>query len=325
MPDQIANIPVDLLVPPFVLLRLVDRESLDYIEMRDSISSHGFFDSICVRVSQRHPGKYEIIDGLYRFCCALDCGLKEVPCIIKTATDAEVKNWQLQANIIRRETATSEYAARLKMLFCENPELTMADLAVELHCRPAKLQDILRLNRLIPEAKKYLDQGTLAITTAYALAKVPKRLQEDLLAQALSLNAREFVQVCNGYIKAYKEAANQGKYKRYLVNDGIVSPYLRSFRQIKTEYENLMAGKIILEELQVNTLLDIWKAALAWVLHLDHLSVQAAKEKAEKYAELEQRKVNRRRLNKVDDSSNRAKAKKLGLKPEDTDMIDTVL
>ncbi len=320
MAEKLANLSVDLLVPAFVLLRLVDKTSLDYIEMRDSMAAHGFFGTICVRPSKRQPGKYEIIDGLHRYCCAVDCGLKEVPCIIKEATDAEVKNWQIQANIIRRETANSDYAARLKMLFIENPQLTMEILAVELHCRPAKIQAILRLNRLIPKAKQHLDIGELPITSAYSLAKLPKKLQEDLLEKALTLSVREFIQISNGYRKAYQEAVNEGRLQKYLYLPVKPKPHLRTFKMVRNEYEHLTAGKILVKDSEK---LEVWKLALAWVLQLDSLSQQEIQKKADKRADSDRQRIASRK--KDLDRRLRSKASKMGADPDDDDMIEVVI
>ncbi len=321
MPERLENLSVALLIPAFVLLRLVDKTSLDYIEMRDSMAAHGFFGTICVRPSKRQPGKYEIIDGLHRYCCALDCGFKDVPCIIKEATDAEVKNWQIQANIIRRETQKSEYAARLKMLFIENPELTMVVLATELHCRPAKIQDILRLNRLIPAAKKHLDVGQLPITAAYSLSKMPRQLQEDLLEKALSLNVREFIQLCNGYRKAYKESVNEGRLQYYLELPTTPQPYLRNFRAIRQEYEKPINGELFLENVKL-TKIEIWKLALAWVLHVDPESARIEKDRAKERAEKEKQRLKGRLMER--NREHRSRARKLGVDPNDIDMIEVV-
>lgn len=322
MSEKLANISVDLLVPAFVLLRLVDKTLLDYIEMRDSMAAHGFFGTICVRISTRQSGKYEIIDGLYRYCCALDCGIEEVPCIIKEATDAEVKNWQVQANLIRRVTTNSEYAARLKMLFCENPELTMETLAMELHCRPGKIQDILRLNRLMPIAKKHLDTGYLPLTSAYALSKIPKRLQEDLLEKALMMSVREFVQLCNGYSKAYKEAVREGRLQRYLHAGTNPIPYLRTFNNIRQEYKHPINGEIFTDNTEES--IKIWRLALAWVLHLDSESIRKAQERAIQRTEIEQRRLTNRIIDRSKDRDWRSVARKLGVDPNDGDMIELV-
>jgi ParB/RepB/Spo0J family partition protein len=321
MPEKLKNIPAELLVPAFVLLRLVDKTSLDYIEMRDSIAAHGFFSAICVRPSKRQPDKYEIIEGLHRYCCALDCGLKEIPCVIKEATDAEVKNWQVQANLIRKTTLNSEYAARLKMMFIENPELTMAQLAVELHCRPAKIQEILRLNHLIPAAKKHLDVGELPITAAYSLAKLPRQLQDDLLEKALILNVREFIQLCNGYRKSYKEAVHDGQLQHYLEIAANPKPYLRNFNAIRQEYEHPINGEILTDRIKL-TKIEIWKLALAWVLHIDPESLREGQRRAKERADKEQAKLEKRLMDR--NRVHRSRARKLGVDPEDNDMIEVV-
>jgi ParB/RepB/Spo0J family partition protein len=318
MSDRLENIPVELLMPAFVLLRLVDKTSLDYIEMRDSIMAHGFFSAICVRESKRQEGRYEIIEGVHRYCCALDCGFKEVPCIIKEATDADVKNWQMQANLIRKSTTNSEYAARLKMLFADNPELTMETLAMELHCHPGKIKDILKLNNLIPVAKKHLDVGDLPLTSAYALSKLPKQLQEDLIKDALASSVREFVQLCNGYSKSYREAVMEGRFKDYLQSLEAPMPHLRSFSAIRQEYTHPVQGEFSLENLKNKEPIEIWIEALAWVLHLDQASIQKAKERAQKRVDITQRKL----LRHTQTRRNRCIGRKLGIDPNDTDMIE---
>ncbi len=325
MSEKLANIPIELLIPPFVLLRLVDRTSLDYIEMRDSIAAHGFFGSICVRKSKKYPNKYEIINGLHRYCCAIDCGMEDVPCIIKEATDTEVKNWQIQANLLRRETKNADYATRLKMLIVENPELTMEVLSAELHCRPGKLQKILKLTRLIPVAKKQLNDGNLPLTSAYALARLPKRLQEDLFEKATTLSVRDFVQICTGYSKSYKEAVNEGRLQKYLHPNVNPNPYLRSFKQIKNEYFNSLAGKLILEETVFSNNLEIWKAALAWVLHLDSISVEKAQQEAIKRSDIEKRRLTRRTESWLNSRELKCDAKKLGIDPDDRDMREVIV
>ena len=59
------------IVEPWVVLRLVNRESVEYLELRDSMADKGSLNSICVRPSPRQPGKFEVVDGLYRRAAAL--------------------------------------------------------------------------------------------------------------------------------------------------------------------------------------------------------------------------------------------------------------
>ena len=62
MQDTTADIPIDCIVEPRTVLRLIDKNSVEYLEMRDSIAAEGFWNSISVRPA-REPQKYEIIDG----------------------------------------------------------------------------------------------------------------------------------------------------------------------------------------------------------------------------------------------------------------------
>ena len=68
--DEFRPIPLDQIVEPWVVLRIVDRESVAYLELRDSVAHQGILNSICVRPSARKPGLYEVVDGLYRYTAA---------------------------------------------------------------------------------------------------------------------------------------------------------------------------------------------------------------------------------------------------------------
>lgn len=51
LPDECREIPLDQIVEPWVVLRVVNRESIEYLELRDSIVHQGLLNSICVRPS----------------------------------------------------------------------------------------------------------------------------------------------------------------------------------------------------------------------------------------------------------------------------------
>ena len=55
----------------WIVLRVVNRSSVEYLELRDSLADRGFLNSICVRPSSRKPGKVEVVDGLYRYTARL--------------------------------------------------------------------------------------------------------------------------------------------------------------------------------------------------------------------------------------------------------------
>ena len=100
MDDKTEFLPVAVLREPKNKLRIVDKESVAYLELRDSIRDHGILQPLLVRPVE---GGYEIIEGLYRIRVPRRVGLEKVPCIIREATDDEVLVLQLQANAISPE------------------------------------------------------------------------------------------------------------------------------------------------------------------------------------------------------------------------------
>jgi len=103
--DDFRLIPLVEIVEPWVILRPVNRGSVEYLELRDSLAAVGFLNSICVRPSKRKPGKVEVVDGLYRYTAAKELDLPAAPCIVKyNLTDQDVLAAQIQANALRPET-----------------------------------------------------------------------------------------------------------------------------------------------------------------------------------------------------------------------------
>jgi hypothetical protein len=74
--DEVRLVPLADIIEPRTLLRLVDKNTIEYLEMRDSVQRFGFTSSISVRPAKR-AGKYEFIDGLHRYCIAKDLSLSD--------------------------------------------------------------------------------------------------------------------------------------------------------------------------------------------------------------------------------------------------------
>ena len=121
MKDELKWLPVDQLVDPPVVLRLVNRASVAYMELRDSIADRAFSTRSCVRPSARFPGKYDVADGLYRVTCCREVGRSPVPCLVKDLTDDDLLAIQIQANALRPETTPMEYARQIKRIMEARP------------------------------------------------------------------------------------------------------------------------------------------------------------------------------------------------------------
>jgi len=273
MQDKAADVPIDRITEPRTMLRLVDKDSVEYLEMRDSIAADGFWNSISVRPA-KHESKYEIIDGLYRYTCARELGLDTIPCIIKyNVSDDAVLAAQIQANAIRPETKPVEFARQMKRMLTRRPEMTFDELAHLIHKSPSWVRKTLGLLRLVRESRKMVDRGEIAIQSAYMLAKIPHHLQADYLDQARTLPSREFRALAASVIKQYTEVVKQGRMEAFWCGGFCPQAHLRPLRDIQTETQQQEVGALLVTAEQCKTPVDGFYAALRWAMHLDRQSV----------------------------------------------------
>lgn len=274
MKDKTADIPVDSIVAPRTMLRLVNEDSVEYLELRDSIAAEGFWNSIAVRLAKA-ADKYEIIDGLYRYTCARELGLASVPCIIKyNVSDDAVLAAQIQANAIRPETTRVEFARQMKQMLTRRPEMTFDELGHMIHKSPGWVRQTLGLLRLIGEARKMVDRGEVPVRSAYMLAKIPPRLQGDYLDRARMMPSREFRPLAASVIKQYAEAVKQGKMEAFWCGDFKPQAHLRSLREIRAEVQRQEVGALLVTAEQCKTPVDGFYAALRWAMHLDRQGIE---------------------------------------------------
>jgi ParB/RepB/Spo0J family partition protein len=274
MQDTAADIPIVRIIEPRTMLRLVDKDSVEYLEMRDSIRAEGFWNSISVRPA-KDEGNYEIIDGLYRYTCARELGLESMPCIIKhNVSDDAVLAAQIQANAVRPETKPAEFARQMKRILTRRPMMTFDELAHLIHKSPGWVRQTLGLLRLVREARKIVDRGEIPVRSAYMLAKIPQQLQKDYLDQARTLPSREFRVLAASVIKQFTEAVKQGKMEAFWCGDFKPQAHLRSLSDIQTEVERQDVGALLVVAENCGTPVDGFYTALRWVMHLDSQSVE---------------------------------------------------
>ncbi len=135
-----VNIPINQLIAnPNQPRKTFNEDTIT--ELADSIRQHGLLSPIIIRPRGR---KYEIIAGERRYKAAEQAGLKEVPAIIKKASDKESKVISLIENIQRedlndidRASALSELKASLK--------LSWDDIAQKLSLTKRRIMDLVGL------------------------------------------------------------------------------------------------------------------------------------------------------------------------------------
>lgn len=283
-PDEFRPIPLDQIIEPWAVLRVVNRESIEYLELRDSLAAVGPLNSICVRPSVPRPGYYEVVDGLYRYTGACELRLPALPCIVKhNLTDEDVLAIQIQANALRPETTAVEYARQIKRIMDaiaarQGADATLADVSNLIHKNVEWIGDQLRLLVLRPDIQKAVERGEIPLKSAYMLAKLPRIHQGQLVELAKTAPAREFVSVAARLLKRIQEAARQGKLHDF-GRDFEPVPHLRPLKEVLAEYREHHLGGLAVTKAGSQTAVDGWYLALEWALNLDEESIRHQREK----------------------------------------------
>ena len=277
--DDCRFVPLDQLVDPPVVLRLVNRESVSYLELRDSLADRGFLNSICVRPSPRFPGKYDVADGLYRVTAAREIGLPGAPAVIKNLTDDDLLAIQIQANAVRPETTPMEYARQIKRIMEARPRATLAEISHRiLHKSPGWVSETLGLLGLRKDFQLAVDRGEMPLGSAYELARIPYKHQAQFFDLARTMPVAAFRAAAQAFLKQFQEAVRQGKLDAFFTEDFKPVPHMRPLKEVLAEYEKPTRASLLLTAENCKTLTEAWQASLAWVLHLDRESVEAQRE-----------------------------------------------
>lgn len=269
------------------VLRPVDKEDPEYIQLRSSIEAIGIGKSILVReLKDPVTGQevYGLIDGLQRYNCAMDLGLTEIPALVGSMDEGSLIEAQIIMNLVHVKTKPSQFTEGILSMLRSDPFLTEAELAVRLSCSVKFLQERLSLKNLVPEAKPSLDDGTLPLMNAYALAKLKPEQQTDLLSQAKAKDATEFVPIAHQLFKNNKEARQKGT---KVSEEFVPIPRLHRLTTLNETYQQIEKNPdaspliVAMKANGVTTVEDAVKYTLNFVRHLDPVTVAADKAKRE--------------------------------------------
>lgn len=285
------------------ILRQVDETDEKFLGLMESIKKDGIINPISLR-EVRNPANpdiplYGLVDGRHRFTAARILGMQEVPALVRSVEDGDVLASQILANVHKIETKPMQYTEALKALLRNDPMLTMAELASRLSKSPTWLSERLQLTNIEDEkVASLIDEGSIKLVNAYALAKLPADKQVEYLDMARSLSPTEFVPKINKVIKELKTAKREG---RAPVTTYIAAPYLQKIGDISNEVDNPVHVPALLASENITNPIEIVKMALKWAIHMDPASIrmdaaewETKKEMAKKKAE--ERKLEREKL-----------------------------
>lgn len=318
-----ASIPLKLIRENTDALRdHVDREDVKYQQMVDSVRKHGIMNPISVRElvdPVSNDIMYGLVDGMHRFNAAMDAGLSEIPALVLSMKDGDLLEAQIIANVHKIETKAVQYTKALVKILASNPLLTMTELAGRLSHSPSWLTERLGLLKLNKEIQPLVDNGSLGLTNAYALAKLPPEKQTELVQTAMAKSPQEFVPQAKNLQSEIAKARREGRQPE--TDKFMPAARLQRLADIKDQQELASKSpadcKVIAAAKAngVSTVEDAVAYALSWALHLDPVSVSNdeakwKKQKEDHKVEMEARAAERAAKK---DAEAKAKANKLML------------
>jgi ParB family chromosome partitioning protein len=189
--DVVNRVPLDQIVPsPLQPRKEFVAEQLT--ELMESIREHGIIQPLIVR---RVGGKLELIAGERRFRAAKELGLKEVPLIVREASDKDVLEMALIENLQREDLNAIEEARAYERL-AKDFSMRQEDIAQRVGKNRATVANSMRLLDLATEVQHMLASGKLSTGHAKVLltlkdSEAQIRAAEEVHRKGLTVRATE--------------------------------------------------------------------------------------------------------------------------------------
>lgn len=283
--QKVAVVPLTNIRENTDALRPVDKESVEFLELVESIKKVGILSPISVRevpvgadgtkqVAADGSALYALIDGLHRYSAAIAAGLKDIPVNIKDFDDAATYEAQIIANVHKKETRPAEYAKQIQRIMGLYPTRTITEQAAQLGKQPSWLKQILGLGALTADIQTLVNDGKINQANAFPLSRLPQSEQPDWVERAMTQTADEFVPACQARVKEVKEAARQGRAAAPSVFTPV--PHSRKFAEIKEALDTNGRSLVALITAKgINNPADAVIFALKWVTNTDEDTVNA--------------------------------------------------
>ncbi len=192
--DLVTEVPLSEL-HPFVGHPFEVRDDEDMQKLVDSIRENGVLTNLTVR--RRAGGGYEIISGHRRFHAAQRAGLDRVKVQVRDIDDDQAIIDMVDSNIQREHISPMEkaraYAMKLEAISRQGArqDLTSAQVGRKLESADIvgkeagdsrmQVRRYIRLNSLVPDLQKKVDDGSLKFNPAVELSYLSSTEQNDFL------------------------------------------------------------------------------------------------------------------------------------------------
>lgn len=262
------------LLPAQSSLRPVQRESLEFLELVESIrynldtTGNGLINSICVREHPTREGFYEVIDGMWRFEAYKYLDIPEIDAILKVGvTNEQILGLQIQANSISYETRPIEFAKQMQTLITLRDSvgapIDLIELGQFVGHSSNWVKKRLSLLELSESIQDKLREGILTLGKAVALARLVPLHQEKFLKEYGDLNNRDFEIAVGRFINRKHFNGTKRAYKL-----SPLRPKLQSMDSLVIELDTMATASDLITRHNAQTAIEGAKLILEWVLNL---------------------------------------------------------
>jgi len=265
-------------------LRIVNLEDEKFLELTQSVRAKGVITPIIVRELKEEDNKFfGLIEGAHRFAAAKMVGLKSIPARIIPMSDAEVWQIQLISNLQRVPTKKLEYAKSLLRIIAVNPNLSVAELAVQMGFSVTWLYQQLSLTKLHPQVAELVDANQIKVVNAYALSKLPPDEQLAFVDQAQTSSQEDFAIAVRARAKEIQDARREGRKEG--PPEYVHKPRLRKVSELEEMLHDTEAIKILMNACGAKKPLDACILGLNYAMKSDEITKKELEEEFSKKQE----------------------------------------
>lgn len=191
--DVVNRVTLDQIVPSPLQPR-TEFQAEQLTELMESIREHGIIQPLIVR---RVNGKLELIAGERRFRASRELGLKEVPVIVREASDKDVLEMALIENLQREGLNPIEEALAYSRL-AKDFSMRQEDIAQRVGKNRATVANTMRLLDLPQNVRDLLVSSKLSTGHAKVLLMLKKQEEQErvalqIITKGLTVRAAEKV------------------------------------------------------------------------------------------------------------------------------------
>jgi ParB/RepB/Spo0J family partition protein len=276
--ESILTLELDQILPPLMYLRPVRPDTVEFLEMVDSLRERGLLNSILVRPTP-DVNTFQLVDGAWRLAAAKVAGLERLEAICRDISDEDVYACQIAANAIGKITEPVEFASHIERLRrAGDTEMSMNMLAAKIKKSPPWIKNmlgLLNLNRVIQED---VNSGIIPLGSAYILSRLTPRLQSQLSNEAKVKTVKDFKTIAARVLNNYRVQVKMGKVTQALdtraqILAGKAFSLQRKILTVEEELKNHSLGGSIVAAEGCKSALDGFYAGLKWTLHIDKMSL----------------------------------------------------